>query len=184
MPAPSVLAVLLLAWLASPAARGQDWRTFDSQGLPGSEGVAVRLDHPAHWQRVAVDDAMALAELRGAEGGVTGILQVGRGRPRPDIAALCRPERARTMLQQLSGQEADARVTDVVARRHEGRPAFEIRYERNAGEDHARVRSVIVCLKDTQLVVSCGGEAPVRNVLAAIEPVCRQVLESLRVSEE
>lgn len=184
MPARSVLAALLCAWLASPAARAQDFQSFDSHGLPGSEGVVVRLDHPPHWKRVVVDDEMALAELRGAEGGLTGILQVGRGRPRHDIAALCRPERARTMLLQLSGQEAETRVTDVFARRHEGRPAFEIRYERNAGADFARVRSLIVCLKDTQLVVSCGGEARVRQALAGIEPVCGQVLESLTVSEE
>ena len=47
-----------------------------------------------------------------------------------------------------------------------------------------RVRSVIVCLKDSQLVVSCGGTGAAKPALAQIEPVCRRVLESLTISEE
>lgn len=183
-PLRSFLTGLALAACALGPARAQEVQPFDSSGLPGSEGVVVRLQHPPHWQRAPLDDEMALAELRGSDGRVTGILQVGRGRPRPDMRALCRPERARTMLQRLEEQESDARVTDVVAREHEGRPAFEIRYERNEAPRFLRVRSLVVCLKDTQLVVSCGGEAAVKTALAGIEPVCRQVLESLTVSEE
>jgi hypothetical protein len=146
--------------------------------------VVVRVNHPPHWKRAALDDDMALAELRGTQGRLTGILQIGRGQRRGDMASLCTPERARTLLQAVSDQEPGARVTDVVARRHEGRPAYDIRYERQEATEFLVVRSVIVCLKDTQLVVSCGGEAPVKAALAAIEPVCRSVLESLTISED
>jgi hypothetical protein len=180
----SCIVILAFTFLAISGARGQDFQPFDSTGLPGSQGVVVRVSHPPHWKRAVVDDPMALAELRGSHGKLTGILQIGRGRPRADMASLCKPERARTMLQRLGGAESDARVTDVFARQHEGRPAFEIRYERNRALDFALIRSVIVCLKDTQLVVSCGGEARVKAALAGIEPVCRQVLESLTISEQ
>jgi hypothetical protein len=176
--------VLFAALCALPAARAQDFQEFSSKGLPRSEGVVVRVSHPAHWKMVEVDDEMALAELRGTRGRVTGILQVGRGQQRPDIASVCLPERARTMLQKLEGDEADARVTDVFARRHEGRPAYEVRYERRVARDFMAVRSLIVCLKDSRLLVSCGSVAPSKPALADLEPVCRQVLESVRVSED
>jgi hypothetical protein len=126
---------------------------------------------------------MALAELRGPEGGLTGILQVGRGQRRNDLAAVCKPEQARTMLER-AGEQPGVQVTDVFARKHEGRPAFEIHYERDAPPDHLLVRSLVVCLKDTRLVVSCGATGTDKAGLGAIEPVCRQVLGSLTVTEE
>ena len=185
-----MLRVLLLALALSCAAlgparadapaRADEFRAFSSKGLPRSEGIEVRVWHPAHWRRVAIDDDMALAELRGPQGRLTGILQIGRGRPRQDMKQLCRPERARTMLQ----GEQEARVTEALARQREGRPAFEIGYERNDAPTFMRVRSVIVCLKDSQLVVSCGAAGAAKPALAQIEPVCRRVLESLTISEE
>jgi hypothetical protein len=141
--------------------------------------VVVRVSHPTAWKNVALDDPMALAELRGPQGPLTGILQIGRGRPQGDMASLCQPERAQTMM-----RNAEARVTDVVARQHEGRPAFEVRYERNDSGAFVLARSVIVCLKDTRLVVSCAASANAKSALAGIEPVCRQVLGSLTISEE
>jgi hypothetical protein len=179
-----IVAVLALACAAPLPALAQEFRDFSSKGLPGSQGVVVRLSHPAHWRPVIVDDAMALAELRGPEGKATGILQVGRGRQRQDMESLCRPERARTMLQNLAAAGDDARVTEAVARRRDGRPAFELAYERNEAPALLQVRSVIVCLKDTQLVVSCGGTATAKPALAAIAPVCARVLESLAIAEE
>src|SRR5207253_499207 len=77
--------------------------------------------------------------------------------------------------------EADARVTDVVARRHEGRPAYEVRYERNAAPAFLRVQSLVVCTKDTRVLVSCAGFGSPKSALAQIEPVCRRVMESLRI---
>jgi hypothetical protein len=175
-----------LAWMAAVllagAAGAEEFKAFDSRGLPRSEGVAVRVSHPAHWQSVELDDEMALAELRGPHGAATGILQIGRGRKRSDMETLCRPERARTLLE--GAQDEGVRVTDVVARRHEGRPAYDIRYERSSAPAFVVVRSVIVCLRDSQLVVSCAAEGTGRAALAGLEPVCRQVLESLSVSEE
>ncbi|MDE2604551.1 MAG: hypothetical protein KGL68_01380 [Burkholderiales bacterium] len=176
-------AALALAWASPAGAQAQDWKEFSSRGLPGSAGVVVRVRHPAAWKRVDTDDPMALAELRGPEGGVTGILQVGRGQRRDDLAAVCKPEHARTMLQR-AGEQPGVQVTDVFARQHEGRPAFEIHYERDAPPDHLLVRSLVVCLKDTRLVVSCGATGQDRTKLGAIEPVCRQVLESLTVTEQ
>lgn len=177
-----MLAGALLAVLQPAGA--QESREFSSQGLPGSEGVVVRVSHPSHWRKVEVDDEMALAELRGTQGRLTGILQVGRGRPRHDMASACAPERARTMLQNLAAEDADARVTEVFARRHEGRAAYEVRYERRHAPDTMAVRSLIVCLKDSRLVISCGALGPSKPALAEMEPVCRQVLESVRISED
>ena len=165
-------------------AGAQESREFSSQGLPGSEGVVVRVSHPAHWRKVEVDDEMALAELRGTRGHLTGILQVGRGRPRHDMASACAPERARTMLQNLAAEDADARVMEVFARQHEGRPAYEVRYERRQAPSFLAVRSLIVCLKDSRVVISCGALGPAKPALAEMEPVCRQVLESVRISED
>lgn len=184
----AVLACLVLASACASiaGAQAQDWKEFSSQGLPGSAGIVVRVRHPAAWKKVTVDDDMALAELRGPQGGLTGILQVGRGRHRDDMEALCKPDYARTMLQH-AGEEPGVRITDVVARRHEGRPAFEIRYERHDPPDYLLVRSLVVCLKDTRLVVSCGAAGAAgaaRAALGAIEPVCRRVLGSLAVSED
>lgn len=178
---------LLLASVLASLANAQevpDFREFDSARLPGSRGVSVRLRHPASWKKVDVDDDMALAELRGPQGRLTGILQIGRGRQQEGIEALCRPERARTMLQNLSTEESDVRVTDVVARQHEGRPGYEIRYQRSNPRDYLQVRSLVVCLKDSRLVVSCGAAGEAKAELADIEPVCRQVLDSLRISED
>lgn len=183
----SLAALLVLACFAMPAARGEgapEFAEFDSRGLPRSQGIVVRVRHPVQWKKVAVDDEMALAELRGPQGGLTGILQIGRGRQRQDMDTLCRPERARTMLQSLAADEQDARVTDVLARTHEGRPAYDIRYERHLAPEFLRVRSLVVCLKDSQLVVSCAGAGAVRQALAEIEPVCSRVLESLSISED
>lgn len=179
-----IIGALALAGLAVSAAHAEDLHTFDSTGLPGSEGVVVRVSHPPSWRKVALDDPMALAEFRGPEGQLTAILQIGRGARQRDMEALCKPERARTMLQGLADNEPDARVTDVVARRHEGRPAYEIRYERSNAPGFLLVRSLMVCLKDTRLLVSCGAEARTRSGLADIEPVCRRVLDSLTISEE
>lgn len=173
----ALLLALIPAWLLP--ARAQDFAVFDSKGQPGFQGVVVRVSHPPAWKKVEIDDEMALAELRGPHGRLTGILQIGRGRPQADMAGLCKPDRARTML-----QNSDARVTDVVAREHEGRRAFEIRYERQDAGAYVLVRSVIVCLTDTRLVVSCGATGGMKAALADIEPVCRQVLGSLTISEE
>ncbi len=182
---PRLIAATLAATLvaASPAG-AEDLATFDSAGLPGSQGVVVRLRHPSHWKAVRLDDEMALAELRGTQGGLTGILQVGRGGRHNDVQALCKPERARTLLQGIDEAEPGTRVTDVVARNHEGRPGFEVRYERKNPATFLVVRSVIVCLKDSRLLVSCGGEGRTRAAAAAIEPVCRQVIDSLSIRED
>ena len=127
---------------------------------------------------------MALAELRGAYGKITGILQIGRGVRRDDMASQCQPGNALTMLRSLDTQESNARVTDVFARKHEGRPAYEVRYERNNAPTFTLVRSVIVCLKTSKLLVSCGAIGPMKHAVAEIEPVCRRVLESLSVAED
>ena len=174
--------VLALALTGLTPAQADDFREFDSRGLPGSQGIVVRMRHPAAWRKVKTDDEIALAELRGPEGKLTGILQVARGRRQAGAEALCAPERARTMLQQL--EASDARVTDVVSRSHDGRPGFEIRYERSNAPGFLLVRSVIVCLRDSRLLVSCGATGDTRAALAGIEPVCEQVLESLRISEQ
>jgi hypothetical protein len=182
-----VIATLALTALAASPARSadsQEFSEFNSHGVPRSQGVVVRVRHPAQWKQVVVDDEMALAELRGPQGRLTGTLQIGRGARRQDMDSLCQPGRARTMLQSLAAEEQDARVTDVFARKHEGRPAYEIRYERHIAPAFVRVRSLVVCLKDSQLVVSCAGAGEARNALAEIEPVCGQVLESLTISEE
>lgn len=174
---------LVLVLAAMPGAHGQALQEFSTQGLPGSHGVVVRVSHPAGWKKVATEDEMALAELRGAVGPLTGILQVGRGRKRQDMAEACRPEHARTMLQAIAQQQPGTRVTDVVASRRGGRPAYEIRYDRSVAASFLRVRSVIVCLKDSKLLVSCGGTADRKAALAAIEPVCESVLQSLTIEE-
>ena len=178
------VAVLAVAAGVPVTLRAQELVPFDSRGLSRSEGVVVRLNHPAGWKKVDVDDELALAELRGPQGSLTGILQVARGRRQADMAGLCKPERAATMLRDVSGQEPGTRVTDVAARTHQGRPAFEVRYERQQSPVFLRVRSLIVCLKDSRLVVSCAGEAPAKSALESIEPVCRQVLDSVTVSED
>lgn len=186
--ASALLAVLALTAGGRAPAQAQaqtlDFKEFSTRGLPGSRGVVVRLQHPAGWKKVPVDDAGALAELRGAQGPLTGILQIGRGRRQPGTQAACQPERARTLLQSLAVTEPEARVTEVFARQHEGRPAYEFRYERNTPPDFLRVRGVIVCLKDSKLLVSCGALGPARAALAAIEPLCRQLLDSVTVVEE
>ena len=163
-------------------ALADDFRSFTTKGLPRSTGVAIQVSHPAAWREAPADDAMALAELRGPQGnGLSGIVQIGRGRQRDDMDTLCRPERARTMLGNLAG---DARVTDVHAGEREGRPAFEIRYERQDAAGFMAVRSVIICLKDSQVLVSCAGAAETKQALARIDPVCRRVLDSLAIREE
>jgi hypothetical protein len=178
------IAALALAWAAAAPARGQDFREFSSKGLPRSEGVVVRVNHPSGWKKVVADDEMALAEFRGVQGKITGVLQIGRGGRRADMEAACQPQRAPTMLQALGSGESDTRITDVFARKHQGRPAFELRYERNKPPTFTVVRSVIVCLKDSKLLVSCGGEGRQKAAVRDIEPVCRQVLDSLAITEE
>lgn len=177
-----MLAIALCAALQPAGA--QEFSEFTSKGLSGSEGIVVHVSHPSHWRKVEVNDEMALAELRGTRGRLTGILQVGRGRLRHDMASACAPERARTMLQHLAAEDADARVMDVFARQHEGRAAYEVRYERNHPPTFMAVRSLIVCLKDSRVVISCGALGPAKALLAEMEPVCRQVLESVRISED
>lgn len=183
MRATTFIAGLALCAALAPAG-AQDLREFSTRGLPASQGVVVRISHPAEWQRVGVDDDGVLAELRGPHGRLTGILQIGRGRLRADMQSQCAPERARTMLEGLGEQEPDARVTDVFARTQEGRPGYEVRYERSTGAEFLRVRSVIVCLKDSKLVVSCGAASRWKAALHEIEPVCGRLLETLSISEE
>ena len=178
----AALAVVLAA-TTSPA-RAEDLKEFNSKGLPRSQGIVVRMSHPPQWRMVRANDPMALAELRGPHGSLTGILQIARGRQRDDMETLCKPERARTMLQNLAGSEGDTRVTEVQARPRQGRPAYEIRYERNNAPTFMLVRSVVVCLKDSQLLVSCAGTGKAKATVAAIEPVCNRVLESLAIAEE
>ena len=166
------------------SAGAQAFTEFSTQGLPRSQGIVVRVSHPAGWSRVPTDDEMAVAELRGLQGKLTGILQIGRGRHRNDTDALCPPERARTMLQDINAQNPDVFVTDVFARQHEGRPAYEIGYQRNVTSTYLAVRSLIVCLKGSQVVVSCAGAGENRTALAEIGPVCKKVLDSLSIAEE
>jgi hypothetical protein len=177
-------AALALTFALTSPGHAEDFGEFDSKGLPGSRGVVVRVRHPAGWKKVPVDDEMALAELRGPQGRLTGILQVARGRQRAGTEALCQPERALSMLRHLAAEESDARVTDVFARTSAGRPGYEVRYERNVAPSFLLVRSVIVCLKDSRVLVSCGATGGTKAALTEIEPVCRQVLESLSISEE
>ena len=75
-------------------------------------------------------------------------------------------------------------MMEVFARQHEGRPAYEVRYERKHAPAFMAVRSLIVCLKDTRVVISCGALGQSKTALAEMEPVCRQVLESVRISED
>lgn len=173
-----------LGCAAAAWAQAGEFSEFDTQGLPRSQGIVVRVSHPAHWRKVPSDDEMALAELRGAENGLTGILQIGRGRQRSDMESLCKPERASTMLRNLAEGDPDTRVTDAVARTHQGRAAFALRYERNSAPAFLVVHSLIVCLKDSQLLVSCAGEGGSKPGAAAIAPVCARVLESVRISED
>jgi hypothetical protein len=182
-----VAACALAATLGTAAlapARAGEFTEFDSHGLPGSHGIVVRVSHPSDWKKVEVDDEMALAELRGPVGRLTGILQIGRGRQRQAQDAACKAESARTMLQQLGPDEPGVRVTDVYARTLGGRAAYEVRYERNSAPTFMAVRSVIVCLKDSRLVVSCGGAGAPKSALAELEPLCRQVLESVSITED
>ena len=178
-----IIASLSFACSTLSAAHAQTLREFSSQGLQGSRGIVVRVSHPADWKRVDIDDPLALAEIRGPQGNLTGILQIARGRQRPD-AESCRPERASSMLRNVTTEFPDARVLDVVARKHGDRPAYDIRYERKDGGEFMLVRSVIVCLQDSRVLVSCGGAGRTRAALAAIEPVCGRVLESLAITEE
>ena len=163
-------------------ARANDLKEFSSRGLAGSQGFVVRIQHPASWKPVDLDDVMAIAELRGPQDGITGILQVARGVKRADASTLCSPERAQTMLRNL--EASDARVTDVLARTHEDRPAFEVRYERSDAPSFLLARSLIVCLKQTRVLVSCGATNGTKAALTAIEPVCRQVLDSVSIAED
>ena len=178
------IATLAIAIAAMSPARAEDFREFNTKGLPRSQGVVMRVNHPPQWRMVPVRDDMALAELRGPQGSLTGILQVARGRQRNDIATLCKPERVRTMLQNLTGGERDTRVTDVRASQREGRPAYEIRYERNNAPTFMAVRSVVVCLKDSQVLVSCAGVGDKKAAVTGIEPVCSKVLDSLVITEQ
>jgi hypothetical protein len=177
-------ATLAATIVAISPVHAQDFATFDSTGLRGSEGVAVRVSHPSTWKRVLPDDDMAVAEFRGTEGSLTGVLQIGRGHRRHDVQALCSPERARTMLQGIADREPGTRVTDVVARKHEGHAGFDIRYERKNADTFTLVRGVIVCLRDSRVVVSCAGEGATRAEAAGIEPVCRRVMQSVTIREE
>jgi hypothetical protein len=176
--------VSMLFLLLSIAARADDFVETSTRGIAGSQGLDLRVRHPADWKRVDSDDAAALVELRGPEGRLTPILQVARGRRRLGADALCQPERAREMLQHMAADEADTRVTDLFARSVDGRPGYELRYERSNAPEHLLVRSVIACLKDTRVLVSCGASGPHKAALREIEPVCSRVLESLRISEE
>ena len=176
--------LLALACACAGQAQADGFAEFNSKGLPGSEGIAVRVQHPSGWKRMPTDDAQAVAELRGPHGRLAAVLQIGRGLRRPGMDAHCAPERARTMLQKLSADESDTRVTDVVARRIDGRAGYEIRYERRNPPDFMLVHSAIACLKDSRVLVSCGATAANRAALAGIEPVCRQVLDSVRISED
>ncbi|MCG2591725.1 hypothetical protein LZ009_02920 [Ramlibacter sp. XY19] len=175
-----VLPLLLLAVVA----RADDFVESSTRGMPGSKGMELRLQHPADWKRIESEDPAALIELRGPEGDVSGILQVARGRRRLGADAQCEPDRARSMLQHMASDEADARVTDLFARSVDGRPGYALRYERANAPGYLRVRSVIVCLKDTRVLVSCGASSPKKAALREIEPVCERVLESVRISEE
>jgi hypothetical protein len=177
------IAMLASAWIAAAPAQPATFAEFSTQGLPGSQGLVVRVRHPAAWKPVPSEDAQAVAELRGPEGELTAILQIGRGQRRDDVASLCTPERARTMLQDVASREPGTRVTDVVFRPRAQRAAYELRYERRLTPEFLAVHSVIACLKDTRLVVSCGALARRRTALAGIEPVCDQVLESLDIVE-
>jgi hypothetical protein len=179
-----IAATLAVAFAAMSLARAEDFREFNSKGLPRSQGIVMRVSHPSQWRMVPVGDDMALAELRGPHGSVTGILQIARGRQRNDMATLCKAERARSMLSNLTGGEQDTRVTDVRASQRQGRPAYEIRYERNNAPAFMVVRSVVVCLKDSQLLVSCAGAGQRKAALTSIEPVCSRVLDSLAITEE
>jgi len=170
--------VVLLALSAN--AQAQEFRELRT----GAAGVVVRVRHPVQWQQVTPEDDGALAEVRGPQGPLTAILQVGLGQPRADIATLCKPERALTMLQNLQADEADARVTDVVARTHEGRPAYDVRYERHHAQEFLRVHSLVVCTSERRVVVSCGATGKTRAAAAAIDPVCRRVMDSVSISEE
>ena len=179
-----IVATLAVSFAAMSLARAEGFREFNSKGLPRSQGVVVRVNHPPHWQMVPVGDDMALAELRGRHGSLTGILQIARGRQRKDMGTLCKPERASKMLRNLTGGEQDTRVTDVLARQRQGRPAYEIRYERNNAPGFMVVRSVVVCLKDSQVLVSCAGAGEMKATVSGIERVCSRVLDSLAISEE
>lgn len=88
------------------------------------------------------------------------------------------------MLRSVTAESPDARVLDVVARKHQGRPAYDIRYERKDGGEFMLVRSIMVCMKDSKVLVSCGGAGKTKAGVAAIEPVCGRVLESLAIEEE
>lgn len=178
------LFALALAGAAAAPAQADDFRELTTRGLPGSQGIAVRVQHPADWKRIDSDDAAALVELRGPEGRLSGILQIARGRRRLGAEAQCQPDRAQDMLRHMAADEADARVKDLFARTVDGRPGYELRYERSNAPEHLLVRSLIVCLKDTRVLVSCGASSANKAALAAIEPVCNQILESLRISEE
>jgi hypothetical protein len=173
-------AAALAALLANAQAHAQDFRELRT----GAAGVVVRVRHPVQWQQVVPQDAGALAEVRGPQGPLTAVLQVGLGQPRADIASVCKPERALTMLQNLQGDEADARVTDVVARTHEGRAAYDVRYERHDAQEFLRVHSLVVCTSERRVLVSCGATGRTRPAVAAIDPVCRQVMDSVSISEE
>jgi hypothetical protein len=180
----ALAATLTLTFAFLTPAGAEDFEEFSTQGLRESRGIVVRVRHPVGWKKVASDDEMAIAELRGPQGPLTGILQIARGRKRAGIDATCHPDRAPTMLQNLGAEEAGTRVREVFARNFDGRPGYELSYERNNAGDFLLVRGAIVCLKESRLLVTCGASGPRKGALLGIEPVCRQVLDSLTVTEE
>ena len=46
------------------------------------------------------------------------------------------------------------------------------------------VRSVVVCLKDSQVLVSCAGVGDKKAAVTGIEAVCSKVLDSLVITEQ
>lgn len=62
------IATLASAWIAAAPAQPAPFAVFSTQGLPGSQGLEVRVRHPAASKPVPTEDAYALAELRGPEG--------------------------------------------------------------------------------------------------------------------
>ena len=52
----------------------------------------------------------------------------------------------------------------MVARAHQGRPGFDLRYERADEQQVLRVHTRIICLRDSRLVVSFGDCAVTGNV--------------------
>jgi hypothetical protein len=182
----ALLPALALACIAGPSpSLSQALGEISIRDASRAPGVlSVRVQRPLEWKPVVPDDPQALAELRGPLDGLGGTLQIGRGARVHDIAALCAPHRAPTMLRAVESAEPGTRVTEVRATTHQGRPAFAVGYERRAAAEYTRVHSLIVCLQDSRLLVSCAGTGASKAALSRVDPVCRQVLESLQVTEE